>query len=242
MVVSEMRRLQLGCTTAEFNSIMEGIASRLGMGSIDDLFSMLGYGGIALDKVSSKLREEYIKVVEPDKNIITSVSQIAVVNPSKQLKGFRGVIVDGLEGCQVKFAKCCNPLPGDNILGFITKGYGISIHKRDCQNIMDLMKDQPDRFVNVSWSQSINDSSDGSNYEAFMQLFVEDRLSMLADISTALAEMKVSITQITTQKTQNNNVIVNLAVTCKNLSHFNNIMSRLKDISGIIDVKRGFGK
>ena len=107
---------------------------------------------------------------------------------------------------------------------------------------MDLMKDQPDRFVNVSWSQSINDSSDGSNYEAFMQLFVEDRLSMLADISTALAEMKVSITQITTQKTQNNNVIVNLAVTCKNLSHFNNIMSRLKDISGIIDVKRGFGK
>ena len=160
MVVSEMRRLQLGCTTTEFNAIVEGIAARLGMSSIDDLFSMLGYGGISLDKVSSKLREEYIKVVEPEKNVITSVSQIAVVNPSKQLKGFRGVIVDGLEGCQVKFAKCCNPLPGDNIIGFITKGYGISIHKRDCQNIIALMKDEPDRFVNVSWSQAINESSD----------------------------------------------------------------------------------
>ncbi len=242
MIVSEMRRLQLGCTTAEFNSIMDGIASRLGMGSSDDMFSMLGYGGISLDKVSSKLREEYIKIVEPQKEMITSVSQIAVVNPSRNIKGFRGVIVDGLEGCQVKFAKCCNPLPGDNIIGFITKGYGISIHKRDCENIMEFMKTQPDRFVNVSWSQAINESSDSSSYEAFMQMFVEDRLSMLADISTALAEMKVSITQITTQKTQNHNVIVNLAVTCKNLSHFNNIMSRLRDINGVIDVKRGYGK
>ncbi len=242
MIVSEMRRLQLGCTTTEFNSIMEGIASRLGMNNTDDLFSMLGYGGISLDKVTSKLREEYIKVVVPEKEMITSVSQIATVNPNKHIKGIRGVVVDGLEGCQVKFAKCCNPLPGDNIIGFITKGYGISVHKRDCINIMENMKTDPDRFVNVSWSQSINDSGDSSNYEAYMQLFVEDRLSMLADISSILADMKVSITQITTQKSQNHNAIINLSVACKNLSHFNNIMSRLKDINGVIDVKRGFGK
>lgn len=243
-IQSELRRMSSEHITDEqFAEITGKVAARMGMNSPEDLFGMLGYGGISMTTVGSRLKEEFERVVKPEPEIkITDVAQVQTVQRPRSSHSYGGVVVDGVEGCQVKFAKCCNPLPGDNVVGFITKGYGISVHKVDCPNILNSMSKETDRFVNVEWKETDESDSKHAQYEALMQIVAEDRISMLADISTALADMKVAIIQINTQKRASGDVVFNIAIACKNLAHFNSIMSRLKSIKDVIAVERGYAK
>ena len=243
-IQTELRRISsVHVTDEQFNEITGKVASRLGMNSPEDLFGMLGYGGISMPTVGSRLREEFERVVMPEPEVkITDVAQVQTVQRPRSSHSYGGVIVDGVEGCQVKFAKCCNPLPGDNIVGFITKGYGISVHKVDCPNVLNSISKENDRFVNVEWKEVDETDSKHAQYEALMQVITEDRISMLADISTTLADMKVSIIQINTQKRAGGEVVFNIAVACKNLAHFNSIMARLKSIKDVVAVERGYAK
>ena len=243
-IQSELRRMSSEHITDEqFIEITGKVAARMGMNSPDDLFGMLGYGGISMTTVGSRLKEEFERVVKPEPEIkITDVAQVQTVQRPRSSHSYGGVVVDGVEGCQVQFAKCCNPLPGDNIVGFITKGYGISVHKVDCPNVLNSMSKETDRFVNVEWKEIDESDSKHAQYEALMQIVAEDRISMLADISTALADMKVAIIQINTQKRASGDVVFNIAIACKNLAHFNSIMSRLKSIKDVIAVERGYAK
>ena len=240
-ILAEMRKFPGSFNEDQFNSIMSAVASRVGMESADDLFNMIGYGGLSVNKIINRLRDEYDKTISPAAEAapITSVSQIPVAE-KKPSGEYGNVIVDGLEGCQVKFAKCCNPLPGDNIVGFITKGYGISIHKCDCPHIIHGTEQNKDRLVNVEW-RKISGVQKDQQYEALMQIVAEDRISMLADISVALAEMRVSILQINSQKL-GIQCLINISVSCKSLDHFNSIISKLKSIKGVHDVTRGYAK
>ena len=240
-ILAEMRKFPGSFNEDQFNSITSTVASRVGMESADDLFNMIGYGGLSVSKIINRLRDEYDKTITPAAEAvpITDVSQIPVAE-KKPSGEYGNVIVDGLEGCQVKFAKCCNPLPGDNIVGFITKGYGISIHKCDCPHIIHSTEQNKDRLVNVEW-RKLSGAQKDQQYEALMQIVAEDRISMLADISVALAEMRVSILQINTQKLGLQSLI-NISVSCKNLDHFNSIISKMKSIKGVHDVTRGYAK
>ena len=240
-VLAEMRKFPGSFNEDQFNSITSTVASRVGMESADDLFNMIGYGGLSVNKIINRLRDEYDKVITPATEAapITDVSQIQV-SEKKPSGEYGNVIVDGLEGCQVKFARCCNPLPGDNIVGFITKGYGISVHKCDCPHIIHCTEQNKDRLVNVEW-RKLSGAQKDQQYEALMQIVAEDRISMLADISVALAEMRVSILQINSQKLGIQSLI-NISVSCKNLDHFNSIISKLKSIKGVHDVTRGYAK
>lgn len=243
-IQTELRRISpVHVTDEQFNEITGKVASRLGMNSPEDLFGMLGYGGISMTTVGSRLKEEFERVVMPEPEVkITDVTQVQTVQRPRSSHSYGGVIVDGVEGCQVKFAKCCNPLPGDNIVGFITKGYGISVHKVDCPNVLNSISKENDRFVNVEWKEVDETDSKHAQYEALMQVITEDRISMLADISTTLADMKVSIIQINTQKRAGGEIVFNIAVACKNLAHFNSIMARLKSIKDVVAVERGYAK
>lgn len=243
-IQTELRRISpVHVTDEQFNEITGKVASRLGMNSPEDLFGMLGYGGISMTTVGSRLKEEFERVVMPEPEVkITDVTQVQTVQRPRSSHSYGGVIVDGVEGCQVKFAKCCNPLPGDNIVGFITKGYGISVHKVDCPNVLNSISKENDRFVNVEWKEVDDTDSKHAQYEALMQVITEDRISMLADISTTLADMKVSIIQINTQKRAGGEIVFNIAVACKNLAHFNSIMARLKSIKDVVAVERGYAK
>lgn len=241
-VMAELRHFPGSFTEEQFNTIVSNVAVRSGVETADDLLNMIGYGGLSVNKISTRLRDEYDKIITPPEEApITNVSQIPISEKKSGSGEYGGVIVDGQEGCQVKFAKCCNPLPGDNIVGFITKGYGISVHKCDCPNIIHTTEQNKDRLVNVEWRKSSGEQKD-DQYEALMQILAEDRISMLADISGALADMRVSILQINTQKKGMDQTLINLSISCKNLSHFNSIISRLKSIKGIMDVCRGYVK
>ena len=240
-IIAEMRRYPGTFSEEQFHAITTAIASRVGMECADDLFNIIGYGGLSINKIANRLRDEYDKVVTPiQEPQITTVAQVPVAEKKAPSGEYGSVIVDGLEGCQVKFARCCNPLPGDNIVGFITKGYGISVHKCDCPNIINCTEQNKDRLVHVEWRKG-SGSQKEEQYEALMQIIADDRISMLADISVALAEMRVSILQINSQKLGIQSLI-NISVSCKNLDHFNSIISKLKSIKGVHDVTRGYAK
>ena len=148
--------------------------------------------------------------------------------------------IDGEAGCQVKFAKCCNPLPGDRIVGFVTRGFGVSVHKADCPNVIQSRgnEDNLARWVRAEWD--IAESAQTSLYEAMIQIVAEDGIGVLAGISVALADMKVSISQINTQALKNGENAINIVIGCKNVSHYESIVSRLRSVPKVLSVTRSF--
>ena len=242
IIDSELKKAGRGYTEAQKTEIVTNVGKRIGFASPDDLYNTLGYGGLQISKLSLKLREEFdrvVKITEPEVTEITA-EQIKTVQP-KNIKSNGGIVVDGEYGCLVKFARCCNPLPGDDVIGFVTKGYGVSIHKCDCPNAINGRKNEEtaSRWIEAHWETGTSNTQNDM-YEADLRIYVFDRMGILADISVALADMKVYILQINTIKDSNDNDIVNLKVSCKNVEHYRSIVSRLKSIKGVVDVVRGF--
>ena len=239
---SELKKFSRSYTEAQRNEIAANVAKRIGIQEADDLYNTLGYGGLSISKIANKLRDEFDRLVKtevPEKQIITDASQVQVAaKPKNSSNG--GIIVDGASGCSVKFAKCCNPLPGDAVVGFVTKGYGISIHKKDCPNAIAGMArpEDKDRWLEAHWEQT--DNQQKNLFEAAIQLFAEDRITLIANVTMALAEMKVSILQINSQKNADGRIMMNLTLGCRNVEHLKSIVSRLKSLSGVEDVTRGF--
>ena len=244
MVDAEFKKWKRTYTEAQRNDIVATVGQRIGFMSADDLYNTLGYGGISMSKVSGKLHDEFERTVaapEPEiRREEMTAEHVKVAQAPKNLKSTGGIIIDGTSGCQVKFAKCCNPLPGDSVVGFVTKGYGISIHKHDCPNFLVMANnpDNADRLVEAHWESSAKESTD--MYEAQISVYVFDRLGIVADISVALSEMRVFLLQINTTKSGTDKSVVNLKISCKNVDHYHSIVSKLRSINGVVDVTRGF--
>ena len=236
----EFKKYGRPSTEAQRTEIVTALAQRVGFASADDLYNTIGYGGISVSKIALRLREEFDKVIRPESLeptvVPTEADQIRVAQKPRKLRQDSGIVVDGEYGCQVKFAKCCNPLPGDRVIGF-----GISIHKVDCPNVETGMKkpEYRDRWVEAHWDMAGKASSAGV-YEAHVQIFAYSSLTILADITMALADMKVLLLQINTQKKSDGQIIINLKISCKNVDHYHSIVSRLKSLNDVIDVTRGY--
>ena len=241
-VESELRRYNTPYTEAQRNEIVENVGKRIGFNTADDVYNTIGYGGLPMSKIALKLHDEFERLVKPapEVPVITDVEQVQLAKAPKASKG-SGVIVDGEAGCLVKFAKCCNPLPGDNIVGFITKGYGISVHKRDCPNAVAGLNnpESADRWIDAMWEYRAEQNT-SDIYEATIVITAYDSIMLIADITAALADMRVALLQINSQKKGENSVLINLKVGCKNIYHFNSIVSKLRSLRDVDEVKRGF--
>ena len=239
MIEGEIKKAGYIVNESVRSEAVENVALRNGFSSAEDLYNTIGYGGLPLSKVRNKIVDEVSKIISPAEPAPVVTEENIVTAKPKKIRSNSGIIVDGESGCSVKFAKCCNPLPGDSVIGFITKGYGISIHKCDCPNVITGKKnpEYAERWVSASWDEDAGEKR--SLFEAHLQLRVDDRIGMLADISVALADMRVDILQINVQ-TSSGGSIVSLKVGCKNTEHYSSIVSRLRNIPGIYDVSRGF--
>ena len=237
----EFAKFRVRPKDSEKAEIVAAIAKRLGMHEPDDLYNAIGYGGLPVSKITSRLKEEYEKVVHSsEEELLTEPEQVKVQKPDR-IRSSGGVIVDGEYGCAVKFAKCCNPLPGDNIVGFITKGYGVSVHKHNCRNIVAGMKDPSfrDRLVNVRWDEvAASDHSKGL-YEATLRVFAESTITILADVTTTLADMKVTLVGVNTKKRGEDDIVITLTVGCRNSDHYDSIVSRLRSVPHVRAVTGG---
>ena len=239
----EINRITKRTKEEQRDEIITNLAHRIGMQSAEDLCNAIGYGGQSVSKLLTKLRDEVEKIVKPEapETPISSAEQVKTVESPVSTKS-GGIIVDGESGCAVKFAKCCNPIPGDNIIGFITKGYGVSVHKRDCPNVITGMANEEffHRWIRCDWDIDDTKNIKSSVYETAIQIFADDDISVIANITMALADMKVSILQINTRKPNDHDIIVNLKFTCKDINHFNSVVARMKGIKHVNSVIRSF--
>ena len=242
-VEREIKRLNRQISDTEITEIVTTIAKRIGINNADDFYNTLGFGGLSLSRFIPKIKDEIEKMRGDEETPMTAEDELAkvkITNISKRHRSNGGIVIDGESGYQVKFAKCCNPLPGDKVVGFITRGFGVSIHKADCPNVIASRgnEDNLARWVRASWEQ--NEENKFSTYEAMIQIIAEDEIGVLAGISVALADMKVSILQINTQPNKDGDIAINIVVGCRNVAHYESIVSRLRSVPKVINVRRGF--
>ncbi len=240
-VDKEFDKIRKGLSDEEKERIMTTIAQRHGLESLDDLYNSIGYGGIALSKIHVKIKDEIERTLAAQTPVVLEVTQTQT-EIREQKKSKSGVIIEGLENCQVKFAKCCSPLPGDDIIGYITRGYGVSVHKFNCPHATEGLKgSEKDRWVRASWAQNA-DQVQSNSYNATLQILVADNIGVMASISTALAEMRISISSINTQASSSGTTLLSITIGIKGRDHLNAIVEKLKKNRDILQILTGGGK
>lgn len=229
-VEREFRRNAIILDREEMGDFLQKVAQRQHCASIDDFYAAIAYGGVQLWRIIPSVKEEYNKLIRP-------ADKIPPIKPKKPSinKASNGVVIEGLDNCLVKFSKCCNPLPGDNIIGFITRGYGVSIHKRDCYNVpKDLnMVDQPERWVNAHWDVNVRE-----HFESTLEILATDRSGLLADLVMQLTNMHLFIHLLNSREIKGNKIKIYATITVNDLEHLKSVISRLLNIKGIISIGR----
>lgn len=251
----ELRRYGRPFTESQKNEVVENVAKRAGFLDVDDFYNNIGYGGMSVSKFSAKLKDEFDRIVKVEEEKHESPQDVIVTtdkNPvsenkrqkEKESGAIQSVIVDSIDNCQVRFAKCCNPLPGDSIIGFVTRGFGVSVHKYDCPNAVAGLKkeDEKDRWVTVRWSRRSLEQGENTTgaFETLLQIYANNSINIFADIAAVFADLRVVVHSMNSKETSGDGMIINLTITCRNTSHVNLIVSRLKKIKDVIDVTRGF--
>lgn len=201
----------------------------------DDLYASIGFGGISVNKLMARLLDEYRKEHE-DEDFEEKIEELAKAKPTRINKPSKnGVVVKGIDNCLVKLSKCCNPLPGDEIIGYITKGRGVSVHRTDCVNVKDLLNEES-RMIDVYWFDDVNGS-----YKVEVEILANDRNGLLKDIIKQIENAKIKLNGMNTRTTKEAIVIIDLSLEVENIDILNKLLSAFRNIESVYDVNRKRG-
>lgn len=229
----EIKRNKMRFTDEEYKNLIEALTERQHCATVDDFYAAIGYGGIFISRVMPFIRDEYNRL-----SSLNQPKEIKVQDSTKSAKRAvgEGVTVEGIDNCLIKLSRCCAPIPGDEIIGFITRGHGVSIHKRDCSNVpKDItVCEEPERWVSARWLT--NNSL--QEFKAGLAILCESRVALMADVATLLADMRVMINAINTRELKDDKAYVYLTITVKSTDFLNVVISKLKNINGVINVTR----
>ncbi len=239
MLEDELRHNGLTLDDVCDDAITAPILKRFSFNSMDDMYAAVGYGGLTATRASNRLRDE-LKNQEPKrKTALDKVSEAAGRRESnaskKEGKAVHGILVQGLSNCLVKFSRCCTPVPGDDILGFITRGQGVSIHRRDCLNCQQLLTqaENAGRWVEVSWAGKITES-----YLTTVSISAKDRSGIVMDVATVLNTINAKVHSLNARTTGLNIGVVTVTLEVKDSTELKFIINRLNTIPGILSVSR----
>ena len=224
----EFKRNLINIPEEDYEEFILNIARRQHINTLDDFYAAIGYGGLQLARILPKLKEEYTRLKATEPKPLPTVD-------IKRVHSSDGVVVEGIDNCPIKFAKCCSPLPGDDIIGFVTRGFGVSIHKRDCANVQQSMKDPENaaRWVKSYWADDAKE-----DYKATLELDCMDRANLLSDVALALGDMRVPIYSLSARAADQGRARMSLTVGIMNTVHLNNVVARLKKVKDVLTVTR----
>ena len=235
-VENEFRRNFIRVPEEKLPEFLADDMRRHNCATLDDFYAAVGYGGIILSRMMQRLKDNYTKNYKDEKETAEQPLEIPAYNPSKH---GGDIILDGHNSILVKYAQCCNPLPGDEIVGFTTKGHGISVHKKDCINYRSAVKNNIElgRWHPLKWADDAKKPG-GNTYRTTLDIVSSDRTGLLAEVVSALSEMHIPINEMNARELKNGNANVIITVSIAGMEQLNNIITRIKKIEGVTSVDR----
>ena len=231
LIEKEIKRISIPYSKIFKSEYITPALERYKFNTIEDMYSAVGFGAISPTKIIAKMLEVY-KKDNPDEFIEETLEQLAKEKTRKTKPSNVGIVVKGIDNCLVRLSKCCNPVPGDEIVGFITRGRGVSVHRKDCVNINDLIS-QEDRMIDVYW---YNDSQSAYNVE--IEVLANDRKGLLADIIKQISSVKTRLIGVNSKVNKEKIVVTDLTVEVENLEDLNNILKALRKVDNVYEVNR----
>ncbi|MCI9679281.1 MAG: bifunctional (p)ppGpp synthetase/guanosine-3',5'-bis(diphosphate) 3'-pyrophosphohydrolase [Oscillospiraceae bacterium] len=244
---AELRHAGISMAQITAPDVLPSILERVKFPGLDEMYAAIGYGGYTAVKAVNRIRDELLQMsraaaVEKAAAAAAAAAQEKREEPPKNLprrvKSEKGIVVEGLSNCLVKFSKCCAPVPGDEIVGFITRGYGVSVHRRDCPNADPNHHTAANqgRWIKVSWGEDVNES-----YSTGLEVVCKDRPNLLVDISTALSTCKVNVSSMNVHSTADGFAIFYITISVTDAKQLGQVMRKIHQISSVMKVNRPAG-
>ena len=232
LIEKELKRLGLSYEKVFKTDYINAMLNRYKYKDIDEMYAAVGFGSNSPTKVIARMLIEYRKHNKEDE-IEEKLEELSKPREErKKHKPSNGIIVKGIDNCLVKLSKCCNPLPGDEIIGYITKGRGVSIHRKDCVNVEELLKEE-NRIIEVSWAEQKQ-----VQYNVDIAIYANDRIGLLADITKTIATTKANIIAVNTRTGKDKMAVIEITLETKNLEELNTIFKAVRKIDSVYEVKR----
>ena len=241
---AELKHCGLTIRMVTESDILPTLLKRVSYPTLDDMYAAIGYGGFTAQKAVSRMQGELNRVQKQQQAEKVIEEPPAKHEPAKtpapkRVKSEQGIIVEGLDNCLVKFSKCCTPVPGDEIIGFITRGYGVSVHRADCPNASPERRSAPGqegRWIKVTWGSDTLDS-----YPTTLEVVCKDRSNLLLDVSAALSTTNTFVLGVNSRSTEDNFAMIRLEIKVRDDAHLKTVMNKLNQISGVLKVNRPSG-
>ena len=234
VIEKEIKKLGMKYSELMRDEWLEAVQERYKYNTLDDMYASVGFGALSVNKVIAKLLDEYRKEHE-EEDIEKKIEELANTKPVRVKPSRTGVVVKGIDNCLVKLSKCCNPLPGDEIVGYITKGRGVSVHRTDCANINDLFAEE-NRMIDVYWYDDIK-----GTYSVEIEVLANDRAGLLRDIIKQLDNSKARLMGVNTRTTKTDIAIINVMVELENIDELNKLVNQLRNVESVYEVNRKRG-
>ncbi len=231
LIEKEIKRIGMSYDDLFKQEFIQGALNRYKFNSIEDMYASVGFGAITSGKVIARILEEYRKV-HKEENVEQKLEELSkeknTAKPSKS-----GVVVKGIDNCLVKLSKCCNPVPGDNIVGYITRGRGVSVHRADCKNLKDLFLDEESRMIDVYWY-----TEKEAAYNVDIEIFANDRSGLLADIISQISTTKTKLVAVNCRANKERIAITDITIEVEDLEQLNNVLKAIRKVDSVYEVKR----
>ena len=229
----EFKRNYLRFEGDKYLAFVQKIAERQHFDSIEDFYAAIGYGGVNITRLMPGIKDEYNRNWKEKAPLTVANNIIEKVNKAPKSSG--GVVVDGIDNCLINMARCCNPLPGEDIIGFITRGHGLTIHRRDCKNVpVDIENSpEPERWVGAHWDSNVKVEARSS-----LDVYAIDRDGVVLDISTTIANAHVKLHSINARPINDGNCLTSMSITVNNKEHLDAIIKLLSKVDGVYLIER----
>ncbi len=231
LLEKEIKKIGINYSDLLKQEFLNAAIDRYKFNGLDDMYASIGFGTITPNKIISKMLEEYRKT-HKEENLEEKIEQLAKEKQKPTKASSTGVVVKGIDNCLVKLSKCCNPVPGDEIIGYITKGRGVSVHRKDCKNVNELLQEE-NRIIDVSWYVDKQTS-----YNVEIAIFANDRDGLLSDIIQAVAVEKTKLIAVSSKVTKERIAITEITVEVENLNKLNSLLKTLRKVDSVYEVRR----
>jgi len=232
LIEKEIKRIGMDYDELFKIEFVQGALNRYKFSSIEDMYAGVGFGAITSGKIIARILEEYRKV-HKEENVEQKLEELNQAKTQTTKPSKSGIVVKGIDNCLVKLSKCCNPVPGDDIVGYITKGRGVSIHRADCSNLNDLFEDEENRMIDVYWQNEKE-----AAYNVDIEIFANDRNGLLADIISQIGTTKSKLIAVSSRANKERIAITEITVEVENLDALNQVLKAVRKVDSVYEVKR----